>query len=86
MEYKQQLEFGRSVFKKHDPYGLFAGGAPIDEFDKYINGVLSGLASKNSKEDVAGHLQALLFEGFESEEFDYRECLKIVEEIEEKIK
>jgi hypothetical protein len=63
-----------NTINEWDPYGLIGGGAPNDEFDGEVRGVVRQLDRIHSAEDAAHVVSRVFSSSFEAERFDLDAC------------
>jgi uncharacterized protein DUF1871 len=76
-EYRRALDAVGEVIRAWDPYGLFAGGAPSDEFDGEIAGVVRQLDRINSPADAAEVISRVFSSSFEAHHFSPIHCREV---------
>ncbi len=64
----------REIIHEWDPYGLIAGGAPKDEFDREIQSVAEQMARISGAKDTVLALSRVFSSAFEPELFTPDKC------------
>jgi hypothetical protein len=72
--YKRALQVVGSVVREWDPYSLIAGGAPADEFDSEIAGVVAQIPRIKTENEAVLALSRVFSSAFEAERFTPEEC------------
>jgi hypothetical protein len=72
--YKRALQVVGSVVREWDPYSLLAGGAPQDEFDSEIAGVVAQVPRIKTEQEAALALSRVFSSAFEAERFTPEKC------------
>jgi hypothetical protein len=72
--YQLALQVVGAVVREWDPYSLIAGGAPADEFDSEIAGVVAQLPRIKSEKEAALALSRVFSSAFEAERFTPEKC------------
>jgi Domain of unknown function (DUF1871) len=81
-EYKRAVDVVGQVIRAWDPYGLLAGGAPADEFNREIAAVVRQIDRINSSRDAAEVISRVFASSFSERDlftpikcFEIGECL-----------
>lgn len=72
--YKRALQVVGSVVREWDPYSLIAGGAPADEFDSEIAGVVAQIPRIKTEKEAVLALSQVFSSAFEAERFTPEKC------------
>ena len=72
--YKRALQVVGSVVREWDPYSLIAGGAPVDEFDSEIAGVVAQIPRIKTEEEAVLALSRVFTSAFEADDFTPEKC------------
>ena len=75
--YKQALQVVGSVVREWDPYSLIAGGAPEDEFDSEIAGVVAQIPRIKTEKEAILALSRVFSSAFEAEHFTPGKCTEV---------
>jgi hypothetical protein len=73
-DYERLLFAVRSVVHRWDPYGLLAGGAPQDEFDREIALIAARIRDIKTEKDAVQALSSVFTDAFEAETFTPELC------------
>ncbi len=73
-KYKSLISIVRGVIHRWDPYGLLAGGAPMDEFDHEIALVAARVRQIRTEADSVTILSAVFSEMFIPGDFILERC------------
>jgi hypothetical protein len=73
--YKRALQVVGSVVREWDPYSLIAGGAPEDEFDSEIAGVVAQIPRIKTEKEAALALSRVFSSAFEPGPFTPEKCI-----------
>ncbi len=79
--YKRALHVVGSVVREWDPYSLIAGGAPPDEFDSEIAGVVAQIPRIKTKKEAVLALSRVFSSAFEAERFTPENCAEAGEKL-----
>lgn len=74
--YKRALQVVGSVVREWDPYSLIAGGAPADEFDSEIAGVVAQIPRIKTEKEAVLALSRVFSSAFEAEQFTPEKCVE----------
>jgi hypothetical protein len=80
-DYENVFGVVRAVIHKWDPYGLLAGGAPQEEFDREIASVVSQIPRISSTEDAANVVSRVFSSSFEPDIFRVEHCTEVGENL-----
>jgi hypothetical protein len=73
-DYKEALQVVGRVVRAWDPYGLLAGGAPVDEFDSEIARLVTLLPHMHSAGDATLAISAVFSKAFKPQLFGPAAC------------
>ncbi|HEY1377079.1 MAG TPA: hypothetical protein VGF55_09815 [Gemmataceae bacterium] len=74
-DYDRAIQAVREVIHRWDPYGLLAGGSPLDEFDAEIAALVAQVPRIRSRADAAHALSRVFSSAFEPERFRPEDCI-----------
>lgn len=80
-EYQNALSVVRMVIHDWDPYGLLAGGAPQDEFDREIASITSQIPRIKSDRDAVLVISRVFSSSFEQDQFRPERCTEVGENL-----
>jgi len=72
--YNRALQAVGSVIREWDPYTLIAGGAPEDEFDSEIAGVVTQIPRIKTEKEAVLALSRVFSSAFEAARFTPEQC------------
>jgi hypothetical protein len=72
--YKRALQVVGSVVREWDPYSLIADGAPADEFDSEIAGVVAQIPRIKTEKEAVLALSRVFSSAFEAARFTPEKC------------
>ena len=75
-QFREDLDFLKNIIVKNDPVGLIDGGAPRDEYDRYIISILSFIESKKNKIDLGEYIYQVFEKAF-GDMVDKKVCFKV---------
>ena len=76
-KYQRLWDATANVIRTWDPYGLLAGGAPIDELDHEIAALVAQIPRVHSAADAAQAVSRIFASSFEPDSFTKETCSEV---------
>lgn len=76
-KYQRLWDVTAKVIRTWDPYGLVAGGAPVDEFDHEIAALVAQIPRVHSATDAAHALSRIFASSFEADALTKETCSEV---------
>ncbi len=74
---KQATAIVKQVIHTWDPYGFIGMGAPLDEWDSEINGIVSQIHRIHSEKNAAVVISGVFSSAIQSEGLSPKECSEV---------
>jgi hypothetical protein len=80
-KYQQMWDVTATVIRTWDPYGLLAGGAPLDELDHEIASLVAQIPRIHSAVDARHAVARIFGSSFEADLFTVEMCSEVGEKL-----